>query len=105
VSQPFEITDPEVEARRKERAVEYGTWECGEQPINFGSARAFNEGDPVPLSTVVKFGLDAIGVVVKTGTHAKKLADAQAAAQKAQDEAVAAAVAEAAKAAKAGGKG
>jgi hypothetical protein len=95
VSQPFEIVDPDVEARRKERAIEYGTWECGEQPINFGNARAFNPGDPVPKSTVERLGLDVLGVVVKPGTFAKKAADAAAAAQKAQDDAINAAIANA----------
>jgi hypothetical protein len=84
VSQPaFEvITDPDVEARRKERAEEYGTWECGPQPIAFGGARAFNEGEPVPKSTVERLGLDKLGIVVPTGTFNKKQAetvDAQAA--------------------------
>jgi hypothetical protein len=92
VSQPFEIvTDPDVEARRKERAIVYGTWECGDQPINLGGARAFNPGDPVPVEHVQRFGLDALGAVVKSGTHAKKLADEAAAAQKAQDAAAKAA--------------
>jgi hypothetical protein len=79
VSQPaFDIiTDPEVDARRKERAEEYGTWECGPSPIDIGGARAFNEGDPVPKSTVEKFGMDKLGVVVKAGTHAKKSAPAE----------------------------
>jgi hypothetical protein len=103
VSQPFEIVDPDVEARRKERAIEYGTWECGDQPIMFGNARAFNPGDAVPKSTVERYGLDEIGVVVKRGTWAKKAAVEAAAAEKMQQDAVAASIA-AAKAAK-GGKG
>lgn len=78
MSQPaFEvITDPDVEARRKARAEEYGTWECGPQAIAFGGARAFNEGEPVPKSTVERLGLDKLGIVVPTGTYAKKQADA-----------------------------
>lgn len=84
MSQPFEvITDSAVEARRKERAEEYGTWECGPQPIEFGGARAFNEGEPVPKSTVERYNLDQLGVVVTTGTFAKKTADE--AAQAAED--------------------
>jgi hypothetical protein len=95
VSQPFEITDPDVEARRKERAIEYGTWECGDQPINFGNARAFNPGDPVPKSTVERFGLDTLGAVVKTGTYSKKLAADETQRQKLLDDAVKASVKEA----------
>lgn len=77
MSQPFEvITDPDVEARRKARAEEYGTWECGPQPIAFGGARAFNEGEPVPKSTVERLGLDTMGIVVPSGTYAKKQAEA-----------------------------
>jgi len=82
VSQPFEvITDPDVEARRKARAEEYGTWECGPAPIEFGGARAFNEGEPVPKSTVERLHLDELGVVVPTGTYNKKLAEAAAASE------------------------
>jgi hypothetical protein len=81
VSQPIEIiTDPDVEARRAERAVEYGTWECGPQPIEFGGARAFNEGEPVPKSTVERLALDQLGVVVPAGTFAQKNADTEASA-------------------------
>lgn len=73
MSQPIEIiTDPDVEARRAARAVEYGTWECGPAPIEFGGARAFNEGEPVPKSTVERLALDQLGVVVPAGTFAKK---------------------------------
>lgn len=88
MSQPFEIVDPDVDARRKERAIEYGTWECGEQPIEFGGARAFNEGDPVPKSTVERFGLDQLGAVVKSGTFSKKSAAAEAARVKAAEQAI-----------------
>lgn len=78
MSQPFEVvTDPDVEERRKARAEEYGTWECGPTPIEFGGARAFNEGEPVPKSTVEKFGLDTLGAVVPTGTFLKKNAPAE----------------------------
>lgn len=89
MSQPIEvITDPDVEARRKARAEEYGTWECGPAPIEFGGARAFNEGEPVPKSTVERLKLDQLGIVVPTGTFAKKSADTQAEAQRLQDEAL-----------------
>jgi hypothetical protein len=75
VGQPIEIiTDPDVDARRKARAEEYGTWECGPNPIHFDGARAFNEGEPVPKSTVERLALDKLGVVVSTGTYAEKAA-------------------------------
>lgn len=91
MSQPFNIiTDPDVEARRAARAEEYGTWECGPAPIEVGGARAFNEGDPVPKSTVERLGLDALGAVVATGTHAEKSAEIEAERQRLQDESVAA---------------
>jgi hypothetical protein len=107
VSQPIEIiTDPDVLARRKARAEEYGTWECGPNPIEFGGARAFNEGEPVPKSTVERLQLDNLGVVVPTGTFAKKSADNAEALAKAQDEALTEAVkAQAVKPAKAAPKG
>lgn len=60
------IIDPGVEERRKARAEEYGVWEAA-GPIEFGSARAFNEGDPVPKSTVERLKLDALGLVRKQG--------------------------------------
>lgn len=89
MSQPFEIiNDPDVEARRKERAEEYGTWECGVAPIEVGGARAFNEGDPVPKSTVERLGLDKLNAVVPTGTLGKKTADAEAERQRLQDSAI-----------------
>lgn len=76
MTQPFDIiTDPDVEARRAERAIEYGTWECGPAPIEFGGARAFNEGEPVPKSTVERFHLDDLGAVVPAGTFVQKQAD------------------------------
>lgn len=81
MSQPIDIiTDPDVEARRAARAEEYGTWECGPRPIEFGGARAFNEGEPVPKSTVERLQLNDLGVVVPIGTFAKKQADDAAAA-------------------------
>lgn len=96
MSQPFEIiTDPDVEARRKARAEEYGTWECGAAPIEVGGARAFNEGDPVPKSTVERLGLDKLGAVVETGTFSKKSAAEEAVRAELQDQAVNAAVKEA----------
>lgn len=95
MTQPFDIvTDPDVIARREARAKEYGKWECGPSPIEFNGARAFNEGDPVPTSTVERFALDAMGRVVPAGTHAKAQEDAEAARAEAESKAVAAMVAE-----------
>lgn len=107
MSQPIEIiTDPDVLARRKARAEEYGTWECGPNPIEFGGARAFNEGEPVPKSTVERLQLDQLGVVVPTGTFAKKSAEQADALAKAQEQALSEAVAaQATKPAKATAKG
>ena len=67
------ILDPEVEARRKERAEEYGQWEAA-GVIEIGGARAFNEGDPVPAGTVARLKLDDLGLVAKAGTKAAKTA-------------------------------
>lgn len=94
MSQPFEIIDPDVEARRKARADEYGQWECGTDAIMFDGARAFNEGDPVPKSTVERLSLDKLGAVVASGTFHKKTADAEAARVKATDDAIKARVKE-----------
>jgi hypothetical protein len=89
MSQPFEIiTDPDVIARREARAKEYGTWECGPEPIEFNGSRAFNEGDPVPLSTVERFGLDKLGKVVEPGTFTKAQQDAAEAREEAERAAV-----------------
>lgn len=64
MTSPF--LDPEVEARRAERAKEYGVWEAA-GVVEFGGARAFNEGDPVPTSTVERLKLDELGLVRKQG--------------------------------------
>ena len=44
-------TPAEVEALRQAQAKEYGTYIAVER-INIGGARAFNPGDPVPVSHV-----------------------------------------------------
>lgn len=67
------ILDPEVEARRKERAEEYGQWEAA-GVIEFGGARAFNEGDPVPASTVARLKLDELGLVRRQARKAAQQA-------------------------------
>lgn len=79
MTSPF--LDPEVEARRAERAKEYGVWEAA-GVIEFGGARAFNEGDPVPTSTVERLKMDELGLVRKQGTPAAETpADGDAAGQ------------------------
>lgn len=106
MSQPIEIvTDPEVVARRKARAEEYGTWESGPAGIEFDGARAFNEGDPVPKSTVERLSLDKLGAVVKTGTFAEKTAALEAERARVQDEILKANIKEAAAQAAATKKG
>lgn len=72
------IFDPEVEARRKARAEEYGVWEAA-GVIEFGGARAFNEGDPVPVTTVERLNLADLGLVRKQSSKAAtEAADARA---------------------------
>ena len=63
-----------VEQRRKEREEEYGAW-VAVQDIPWGNVLAFVAGDPVPKSTVEKYGWDELGLVAKADTK-----DAQAAA-------------------------
>lgn len=78
--QPVEIvSDPEVDARRKERAIEWGTWECGEESIYYNGARGYNEGDPVPVQVAKRLGLEEKGAIVPAGTYAKKVEAAEAA--------------------------
>lgn len=56
-----------VEQRRREREEEYGTW-VATQDIPWGNVLAFVTGDPVPKSTVEKYGWDGLGLVEKAGT-------------------------------------
>jgi hypothetical protein len=44
------------------QAKEYGTY-VATQPINVGNARAYNEGDPVPVSNVERYHYDELGWV------------------------------------------
>jgi len=39
-------------------------------PINFGNARAYNVGDPVPASNAVRYGYLEQGLVAKTSSKA-----------------------------------
>lgn len=45
-----------------EQIKEYGTF-VATQPINVGTARAYNEGDPVPVSNVEAHGYEKLGWV------------------------------------------
>lgn len=58
-----------AEEFRKLQAVEYGTY-VAVQSIDVGIVRAFNVGDPVPVSHVKAYGYDAQGLVAKTTTKA-----------------------------------
>ena len=51
---------------------EYGTY-VAKEPINIGYARAFNEGDPVPVSHVER-GIVSEDQVVKASTKAGQTA-------------------------------
>lgn len=58
------------EEYRQQQAAEYGTY-VANKPIDFGGARAFNPGDPVPVSHVDR-GLVSADDVEKTTTKAGK---------------------------------
>ena len=58
------------EELRQAQAAEYGTY-VANKPINIGAARAFNPGDPVPVSHV-EAGTVSTDDVEKTTTKAGK---------------------------------
>lgn len=58
------------EELRQAQATEFGTY-VANKPINIGSARAFNVGDPVPVSHVDR-GIVSADDVEKTTTKAGK---------------------------------
>lgn len=60
------------EEYRQAQAAEYGTF-VANKPISIGGARAFNEGDPVPVSHVER-GVVSDEDVVKVSTKAGKAA-------------------------------
>ena len=62
---------PEEEYRQAQ-AAEYGTYVAA-RPIDIRGARAFNEGDPVPVSHVAN-GVVSEDDVVKASTKAGKVA-------------------------------
>jgi hypothetical protein len=61
-----ELAD-QIEAQRKE----YGLYVAA-VPIEHGSARAYNQGDAVPVSNAERLGYVDQGLVVKVGTKAHK---------------------------------
>jgi hypothetical protein len=63
---------PEGDAVAQHRAKvthEYGQF-VAVAPIDFGNARAYNVGDPVPASNVSAYGYLERGLVAKVGTKA-----------------------------------
>lgn len=57
-------TDPDVIARRRETAKEYGQFVAA-QDIYVGTALAYRDGDAVPVSNVKLHGYEAAGVVTR----------------------------------------
>lgn len=53
-------------AYKAAREAEWGTW-VASGPIHIGNALAFNDGDPVPASTVERFDLLAGSYVRRAG--------------------------------------
>lgn len=73
---PFVATPTEQaewEERRAAQMKEYGLW-VAVQPIDHGTARAYNIGDPVPISNVERHGYDADGLVAKRSSKEGKRA-------------------------------
>lgn len=68
---PEATTDEEL---RQQQEAEYGTY-VATKPIDIGTARAFNVGDPVPTSHVDR-GIVSEDDVAKTTTKAGKAATA-----------------------------
>lgn len=62
-----------VEDFRKALQEEYGTYVAIE-PIDHDGARAYNVGDPVPVSNVQQHKYDEAGLVAKRTTKAAKQA-------------------------------
>ena len=60
------------EEYRQRQAAEYGTFVAA-HPIDINGARAFNEGDPVPVSHISR-GVVSEDDVVKVSTKAGKAA-------------------------------
>lgn len=66
------ISTPEVDEFLAAQAKEYGTY-VALQPIYIGGARAFNQGDPVPVGHVER-GVVESEQVAKTSTKAGRAA-------------------------------
>ena len=58
-----------VDDLAKAQEAEYGTW-VALQPIEHNGVRAYQTGDPVPVSNVAIYGYDKDGLVAKTSTKA-----------------------------------
>lgn len=57
----------DLEERELLQVIEYGTF-IATGPIEVGNARAFNEGDPVPVTNVELNGYEAAGKVRRVAT-------------------------------------
>jgi hypothetical protein len=68
---------PELLAEQQARHDEYKDY-VAVQPIDFGGARAYNEGDAVPNSNVEKYRYHDLGWVAKRTTKEGKKARAEA---------------------------
>jgi hypothetical protein len=62
-----------VRAYREAVVHEYSQY-VAVKPIDFGNARAYNVGDPVPASNVAAYGYLERGAVAKVGTKAAEQA-------------------------------
>jgi hypothetical protein len=62
-------TTPEAELFRQQQEHEYSTY-VATGPIDFGNARAYNAGDPVPASNVERYGYVEQGLVARASEWA-----------------------------------
>lgn len=70
-----------VEERRKAQEEEFGTY-VAEREIPWGSVTAFFPGEPVPKSTVERYGWLDLGLVSRVGGQPASDGDAKTAAEK-----------------------
>jgi hypothetical protein len=68
-----DVNTQSVEEFRKALQDEYGTF-VAISPIDHDGARAYNPGDPVPVSNVTEYKYDEQGLVAKRTTKAAKQA-------------------------------
>jgi hypothetical protein len=69
----FTVTSPDPndwETHRQNQIVEYGTY-VASSPIDVGGVRAYNVGDPVPISNVEEHGYLDQGLVEKVADPPK----------------------------------